>query len=342
MKSIVFFNNKGGVGKTTLCCNIASYLSTTHKKKVLLIDADPQCNATQSILPDDIVQDLYFSKTPKFQTLLDIFDPFLVGESTISKTIVPVKATENNFEIDLIPGHPKLSLIEDVLSQAWADLSRAGIGGFRQTNWLSQVLTLYGSQYDYIFLDVGPSLGALNRTILLGSDNIVSPLGCDIFSILGIKNISEWILRWQKLYQQRKANAESENSSIFSKYAGEIVLDTNKKFRIVGYSIQQYVTRKFKAGKRPVKAYEEIMQEIPQTVNAYMKDFISPNINTDDLELGHIPYVYSLIPRAQSNNCPIHKLKGTEGVVGSMNRQIDEYDDLLKELTLKLLTNLGK
>lgn len=63
MKSIAFFNNKGGVGKTTLLCNLAAYFATEYDKKVLVIDADPQCNATQSMFDDSTINQFYDVKT---------------------------------------------------------------------------------------------------------------------------------------------------------------------------------------------------------------------------------------------------------------------------------------
>ncbi|WP_202813702.1 AAA family ATPase [Rhizobium ecuadorense] len=59
MQSIAFFNNKGGVGKTTLLCNLAAYLALIKKKKVLVVDADPQCNATQLMLDETEVLKIY-------------------------------------------------------------------------------------------------------------------------------------------------------------------------------------------------------------------------------------------------------------------------------------------
>lgn len=62
MKAIAMFNNKGGVGKTTLVCNLAAYLSTEFRKKVLLIDADPQCNSSAYILSEDEFIAAYYKK----------------------------------------------------------------------------------------------------------------------------------------------------------------------------------------------------------------------------------------------------------------------------------------
>ena len=73
MKSIAVFNNKGGVGKTTLLCNLAGYLSLQYQKKVLVIDADPQCNTTTYVLDDDQFFDVYYE--PKCFTIFDIVPP---------------------------------------------------------------------------------------------------------------------------------------------------------------------------------------------------------------------------------------------------------------------------
>lgn len=96
-----------------------------------------------------------------------------------------------------------------------------------------------------------------------------------------------------------------------------IIKDTKTKFRFAGYSVQQYITRKFKAGPRPVKAYDTIMQKIPQTVNDSLSFLTSKELGIHELELGHVPYVYSLVPLSQSGKAPIHALTKDEGLVGS-------------------------
>src|ERR1019366_10732360 len=109
MKSICFFNNKGGVGKTTLICNVASYLATHHRQRVLIVDADPQCNSTQLILGDERVAACYNPRTPKSerpQTLFDVLRPIGAGEADIEKDIRPISRTENRFRVDVLPGHP--------------------------------------------------------------------------------------------------------------------------------------------------------------------------------------------------------------------------------------------
>jgi len=339
MKSVVFFNNKGGVGKTTLTCNVVSFLNQNKGKRVLLIDADPQCNATQAILSDDECESLYLSGDSDNLTLFDYLKPIEAGEVTINKPVMPVLGTKNRYGTDLVPGHPMMSLVEDKLSASWADLQGGTPAGFRITNWVAQLFEELAERYDLIVFDVGPSLGALNRTVILASDYIVTPFGCDIFSILGIQNISSWIGTWKLQYERSIDNLKTDRPGWVDDLP--IIEDLDTKFRFAGYSVQQYITRSFKSGKRPVKAYDRIMKNIPEAVHSNLEKLRAPGIAPTDLELGHIPYLHSLVPLAQSERAPIHGLKGTGRLVGSQYQQVDNFDLLIDKICDKLLRNIG-
>jgi cellulose biosynthesis protein BcsQ len=339
MKSLVFFNNKGGVGKTTLACNVAAYLNSEKGKRVLLIDADPQCNATQAILSDELCEDIYLNEDPKYETIFTCLAPLSEGEPSVNTSITPILGSKNRFSTDLIPGHPRMSIIEDKLSDAWAGLRGRDIGGYRITSWCNQLLIALRNRYDLIVFDVGPSLGALNRSVILSCDYIVTPFGCDIFSLLGIKNISGWIQQWQKQYEKSIDDAKEEHPEMLGKY--NIVDGTSNRFRFAGYSVQQYVTRSFKTGPRPVKSYDRIMQQIPGTAYEAMAFLMPEGLSSTDLELGHIPNLYSLIPMAQSAKAPIHKLSSGDGLVGNQYTQVGAYAKLMSSLCDKLLANVG-
>lgn len=339
MKSVVFFNNKGGVGKTTLVCNVASFLNIHKSKRVLLIDADPQCNATQALLSDEMCEEIYLARKPSILTLFDYLSPIEAGEPAIANSIVPILGTHNNFKTDLIPGHPKMSLVEDKLSSAWGAMNSGTPSGYRITNWCSQLFQQLQSRYDLIIFDVGPSLGALNRTILLSSDFLVTPFGCDIFSLLGIQNIASWLKGWKRQYDRSIVHATEDRPNIVTDYP--LVIQSNDKFRFAGYSVQQYVTRSFKEGKRPVKAYDRILKEIPSTVEKELK-FLQPvNLQPNDLELGHIPFLYSLVPLAQAQRVPIHGLRESGKLIGNQFKQVESYYELMKIFCDKLIRNTG-
>lgn len=339
MKSIVFFNNKGGVGKTTLACNIASYLQNIKKIKTILIDADPQCNATQLYYEENIIEDLYIKNEHSKNTLYYVLKSIEDGEPNINSDYTIIEQFESKYKTDVIAGHPRLSMLEDRLSSAWNGLSSSDIGGARVTNWFSQLLSTIEHKYDIAIVDVGPSLGALNRSILLASDFFVSPMGCDIFSILGIDNISLWIDDWNKTYD-RSIGIIGQGKKRQSIVDYSLIVDTTKKFRISGYTVQQYVTKTVRKGeKRAVSAYDRIKARIPGVIQEKLSQFMSKNISLKELELNSIPYLYSLIPMSQSFHCPIYKLTSREGIVGSQYAQVSSYGETLNEFCDKLLKN---
>lgn len=128
MKSIAMFNNKGGVGKTTVLCNLAGYLCQKMNKKVLVIDADPQCNTTTYVLDADSFLQVYY-ELGQF-ILNDIVFPL----KTRGAYIEPEKITilhSNGFGFDVIAGSPKLATSEDFLPGDWKDIKAGEIRGIR-------------------------------------------------------------------------------------------------------------------------------------------------------------------------------------------------------------------
>lgn len=124
MRTLSFFNNKGGVGKTTLSTNVAHYFAR-QGKQVLYVDCDPQCNATQLMLTEEQHERIYLSSKNDEQaerdslanTVYSLFIPLREGETDIEPDIRPVRS--ERFGVDVLPGHPALSNIEDVMSDAW-------------------------------------------------------------------------------------------------------------------------------------------------------------------------------------------------------------------------------
>ncbi|KAB3542584.1 ParA family protein [Bacillus safensis] len=342
MKVVTFFNNKGGVGKTTSVVNLASYLSINFNKKVLLIDLDPQSNSTQLIISEDKWGDFY-GEFPVRKTIFNYFENMDEGEPRIENIGIPVKKEENTYQIDLIPGHPKLSIIDDLMSRSWNGTLGQDKGELRKLNWLNQ-LKLWVNNYDYVFIDVGPSLGALNRSILLNSDYFVTPMGSDIFSLLGIENIGTWVNRWMHLYKDALNNLQKSDPNFnledfSSKYF--INTDIKKHSRFLGYSIQQYSKRKFKGRVRPVQAYENVIKEMHSTILDHLGDFIPESINVDEIKLGDIPYVYSIVPLSQTANTPIFKLDYKSGLRGNQSSSVEEYKDFIHQIAVKFMSNIG-
>lgn len=333
MKTISFFNNKGGVGKTTLTGNIAAYFALEKQKRVLVVDCDPQCNITQFILGDTKTIDLYWpshgeKEETKSKTVLDLVAPIISGDAEINSKIRPLRSSANRFGVDLLPGHPRFSTFEDELSSAWSELPTGKAGGFRRTNWLYSYLTSIKDDYDLVFIDVSPSLGALNRSVLLSSSYFITPLGADAFSVLGIRNISRWMKGWMEYYEVGLEQSERLNPNGLSAYDIQKTLEIKNGF--LGYTLQQYIAKAKGGVKRPTKAYERIIQDIPNEISQHLQSFNAPS--NEDPHLGDVPNLYSLIPLAQSVNAPIVALGSSDGLVGNQYSQARSYKSIIGSL----------
>ncbi|MDY7232503.1 ParA family protein [Hyalangium rubrum] len=338
VSSICFFNNKGGVGKTTLACNVASYIAQQKNRKVLVVDADPQCNATQLVLPEGITVPLYSQGIAGINSLRDVLSPISAGDASLVPPFVPAPPETNRFGISILPGHPSVALLEDKLSQSWTEFVGGGLGGARVSNWNTQFLQHVSSQYDIIIYDVGPSLGALNRSVLIGVDFFVAPMGCDIFSLIGIDNIANWIERWHRQYDQSYSMTLENEKENLLKY--QVKTSSAKMSRFLGYTVQQYITKTIRAERRPTAAYEAIMQEIPKRIENKLGSVTAKPLSSERLRLGDVPHMFSLVPLAQTAHAPIYGLTRNDGLSGGQFSQHEEYKTFIAQLSDSLLHNL--
>jgi cellulose biosynthesis protein BcsQ len=340
MLSISMFNNKGGVGKTTLTCNIAAFFARERNKRVLVVDCDPQCNSTQLIMGQQFTTDFYWSKTPNpdVTSIKDVLQPIEDGDSGINRDIMPVLSSKNRFGVDILPGHPGFSIIEDRLGSAWHDLQGGDLGGIRKTNWNTELCAVLDAKYDIAFFDLGPSLGSINRTVLVGCNKFITPMGCDIFSILGIRNIAEWLSHWLRRYQQGLSLCEEASPGRLDGYKIRRILDINAGYG--GFTMQQYITKSKGGVRRPTKAYEEIINYVPEEIDQSLGTFFTEGLDISKANMGDVPHLYSLIPLAQSVSAPILELKSGDGLVGAQFKQREEYGGIIAAIADRLANNL--
>jgi cellulose biosynthesis protein BcsQ len=333
MKTLCVFNNKGGVGKTTLLCNLAAYFAIEKKKKILVVDADPQCNATAYMISEAKLEELYTTYTEG--TTIN----HLITSLKRSKGYgdVPVVRSEG-FGLDLVPGDPRFSLAEDFLAKDWLDATNGEERGFRTTFLFRALLGWAKTQkYDFVFFDMGPSLGAINRTVLLSCDYFVLPMSSDIFSLRGLQNIEVAITTWLKGIRRGLEAYEETTGTAFVPERG--MYEANKRIGFLGYVTQQYTAKTVAGKKQPVKSYEKIIRRIGPAIRKHLVEPLNGGREMD-YKLGEIPYFQSLVPMSQTSVKPIFALRSADGIVGAHFDKVKQFDDVISSIAKSFLKNI--
>ena len=170
-KIVSFSNQKGGVGKTTSCVNIAAQIANKGKK-VLLIDMDPQGNATSG---------LGLSKSKLKKTSYDV----IIGRCNINEAIIKTK-------------FKNLSVLPANMDLAGAELELHELD--ETQNYAKNAVESIKNEYDYIFIDCPPSLGMLTVKALSISDGVVIPMQCEYFALEGMSQLMNTIKKIRQLY----------------------------------------------------------------------------------------------------------------------------------------------
>jgi len=330
MKAVAVFNNKGGVGKTTLLCNLAAYLSRRRGYKVLVVDADPQCNATQSVLSPSVVDRIY--DKGKDYTLWTFATPVKLGKGYAQELEY---FSSEEFGFGLVAGDPKMSLLEDLLSADWLTSTAGQSRGLRTTLMFAELLNRC-EEFDLVFFDMGPSLGAINRSVLLACDYFILPASLDIFTIQAVKNIATALQDWRKRLTLGLQHIDMEDEDVGGTYDGW-------KLKFGGYVTQQYTFRRDAKGqKQAVKAYERILKKLPQSISSsILRGYEDSSVSAVNYELGSIPYFHSLVPLSQTSNKPIFELKGADGVVGAHFAKVQEFEEVIEEIADNFIARCG-
>jgi cellulose biosynthesis protein BcsQ len=256
-KKLLFVNNKGGVGKTTLAFNTGVALAKLGYKTVL-VDLDPQCNLSRLALGEAYYAKTLFSETEK--TIYDVLHGIIEGgrDIDLSVSFLPINAATNLF---LLKGSINLSLYEGLLSTAYGQAAAGQPIGYFQTSAIDRFLREKGlsEEVDIFILDTSPSLGILNQTILLGADYFVVPMQPDAFSVQGIENLGTIYERWKSLWKNT-AKALAGNTETKMVLAGDPLF--------IGYVVNSYNVY----GKQPIADHRAWMERIPERVKTYLSE----------------------------------------------------------------------
>lgn len=324
---LTFFNNKGGVGKTSLVFHLA-WMFSEMGLRVVAIDLDPQANLTSAFLSEDTLEQLWDADQPS------------TGGTTIYRCVQPLTKVGDllapitqqiNPKLFLIPGDLALASFEDELSNAWPNAmdSRNLYRPFRLLTafWQVAQMAAQAHEADIILADVGPNLGAINRSALIGSDHVVIPLAADLFSLQGLRNLGPTLVAWRADWRKRLDNWPTPDFEL-----------PKGAMQPEGYILMQHMERL----SRPVKAYKKWVDRIPGT---YQESVLRlPTLTRAKPNDGHclakLKHYRSLVPMAQEAHKPIFQLTAADGAIGSHSLAVRDAWSDFKALAIAVLSRI--
>jgi chromosome partitioning protein len=320
MKTIAFFNNKGGVGKTTLLYHTA-WMFAEMGLRTVVVDLDPQSNLTSMFLEEDRLEELW-NGPAQHHTVVAAVAP-LLEEGTGDVQAPHLEVIRRN--LALVPGDLGLARMEDELSAQWSICLDGKAKAFRVTASFHRVVSLAAKEFkaDVALLDVGPNLGALNRCGVIAADHVVVPLVPDLFSLQGLRNLGPTLRRWRNGWEKRLEEAPAAVNDL-----------PTGAMKPAGYVVLQHAVRK----NRPVMAYERWASRIPNEYRTAMRLKENENIRSenDPLCLAQLKHYRSLMPLAMEAGKPMFKLTPADGAIGSHVAAVSDCHADFKRFALRL------
>jgi cellulose biosynthesis protein BcsQ len=301
MKTIAFFNNKGGVGKTTLVYHVA-WMYAELGQRVLAVDLDPQANLTTMFLDEESLERLWPEEGSN-RSILSCISPIIDGLGDITQA--PLERIHER--LYLLPGDLGLSQFEDKLSDSWPRCLDGDKAAFRVITAFHRIIhdAAKTVRAKTVLIDVGPNLGAINRASLIAAGHVVMPLAPGLFSLQGLRNLGPTLYAWRDSWRQR-LNAKPADLDIPMPQG---------TMRPAGYVVMQHVERK----NRPVRAYQRWVAKIPEVYETHVLRHPAcvTDVETDANRIGLIKNYQSLMPLAEDARKPIFKLTPADGAIGA-------------------------
>lgn len=327
-KKLVFCNNKGGVGKTTLAFNCGINLANKGYK-VALIDLDPQCNLTLQTLGINFYENTLFSGEAK--TIYDVLKPKIEGSGDIDDKI----KLEHVRNLYILPGDVRLSFFEDLLLSSYNQAAAGNLRGYSDTSAIDRYLNEIGAaeEIDIFIIDTSPSLGVLNRIIFLGADYFVVPLNPDSYSLQGVKNLGPVFENWKKLW-----NVTAKAVAVSGSTPSNHILRGDALF--IGYVINDFSVY----DKKIVKKQRDWKEYIPDEVKKFLSERHGRNGLVEKswkTPLGELQNYSQLTAISMDNHMAIQEFgheiidsfpPGTKQLYGKAVKEIDILAENIKDV----------
>ncbi len=339
-KSIAFFNNKGGVSKTTTCFNVGWMLSE-RGHRVVLVDADPQCNLTGMVLDlqgEDALARFY-EGNPK-RNLREALEPAFQSRPVPLQPVncVPVEGRDG---LMLIPGH--VGLAEDEVSLGIAQQLSETVQTLRNLPGSFShlfAITAEAENADYVLIDLSPGLGSINQNLVSTSDWVIVPVSPDVFSVMAIDSLTRVLPRWRRW---------AENASQLDALSNADYPFPAPRLKFLGTIIQRYRLR----GGSPTGAFQKYFDEL----EAALEQLLVPALDRADMllskerydeaglegayRLASIPDFNTLIATSQQARKPVFALTSKDlprgGVVqANVEENVARFRDIFEELGARI------
>jgi cellulose biosynthesis protein BcsQ len=332
MHTVALFNHKGGVGKTTLAVNIADALIDLGKK-VLLVDADPQCNLTSFYLAEKQLDELLGESDDDLGgTLWSAIKPVVEGKGPIRD--IDAFSIPGRDGLFLCPGDVLLADYEEELPASWTGSFARKSRDYDVTCALSRAARGLGKKYgvDFVIYDVGPNVGPLNRTILLDSDFFATPVAADLFSLRALSTVGRSLARWIRDWKTVRALADP-------KERGELLLGHPV---YLGYITSAYKVASGRSATHPHDYWDGKIA--PRVRSRIVEDLkaVDPTLTPfeGNNKLGAIKNFQSLAPQGQLSGLAIGKLRGH--VNGGYYAQVEEAAQEFEQLSREMLRRMAR
>jgi cellulose biosynthesis protein BcsQ len=328
MVKIALFNHKGGVGKTTLTVNIGDALRD-QGKKVLLVDADPQCNLTAFFIDEPELEKMLgeSDEDDTNATIWSAIKPVVQGRGGIR----PVSIRSLGEDLAIFPGDVLLSQYEEELPQAWLDSFGRKDRGYDVMGALSTAVSQAAkdARADVVIYDVGPNVGALNRAVLLDSDYFITPVAADLFSLRALTSVGRAIAKWIRDWGTVKQLADPSTK--------KRLLHGRPAF--LGYITSAYKVQSGRSATNPHADWEKRIA--PRVRDRIVDDLrrVDPSlIPAGGNKLGAIKNFHSLAAEAQKYGVAIGKLRGlvNPGNYAQIDEAYTEFQQLAHEIIKRI------
>lgn len=329
MKTISVFNNKGGVGKTTLTFHLAHAFAAMGKR-TLLIDLDPQCNLTILSMDAEKLHEIWqaedafiedFEATKNRMSNIE-FKKISSSNRSIHFLLKPTEDGVSDLDdvsppwnlapsLDLIPGRLTLHMYEDRLANRFPQAYQSDPLAVRTLTKFRSIAASYAERfnYDIVIFDTSPSLGMLNKVIISTTDGFVIPCMPDMFSLYGIRNIGNALRIWKRQ---------------FDSLYGLLTKDKREQFplnyvSLLGYTI--YNSKKYSSRNKwdLATAHYSYAMKIPLTINQFIGAEFCEKLTEEQLSepIGGtaVMHTHNTLPNmAQKYHIPMWQVPSWNGI----------------------------